>query len=241
MITTYYNSGFTALPDMKRSPRRMGVVRWQECFDDAEAMIERCDPRWVLHKTVKLEALGCLVWDYLDTVCNVAAMQGRQETKAYVRELRVLCRQHNRDTNVTEAMTKTRAAIAEHLHGLCEAELTRLYYGVDFELSRRRLGAEDKELMTPVFQFLALVRAWWEYAKRMSAQMREQGVRIPALVLSSPRLPRAVALVAKMMTFVEVSNAAELTGRALANKLEREDVAEALLETAQDTLEACRR
>lgn len=28
---------------------------------------------------------------------------------------------------------------------------------------------------------------------------------------------------------------------ALANKLEREDVAEALLETAQDTLEACRR
>lgn len=126
----------------------------------------------------KLFALINLAWDYVDTVCNLAAGMKLEPTKPLVRTVRGLKREYDR---FRWGVFGSRDEINETNGGLrfeekFKADFGRLLNGIELEVNKLDLNADHRLLVIAVQQAMTLMDAVKVYARRCDKQMADMGV-----------------------------------------------------------------
>lgn len=115
----------------------------------------------------KLYMLGSLAWDYADTVCNISAQLGIQETKKLCRAVRELKRDYDRCRNsaVRDADLAKETELGLLFEQVCAEHFAKLNYGTASDKAAAGLDEDYKMLLKAVQMAMAVLDTMRLYAE----------------------------------------------------------------------------
>jgi len=127
---------------------------------------------------VKLFMLGALVWDYADTVCDIASNMRLYQTKALCRCVHKLKRDYDsfRSMALSHDYLITEQHIAMQFEDLCRLHFRKLIYSISSDKSTAGLDSEYLMLVKSVYMAMAVLGTMRMYATECDRWMRHNGV-----------------------------------------------------------------
>lgn len=153
--------------------------------DTAPRLTARDIPQKPLARmAVKIYLLGCLAWDYADTVCNVAATLRLKETRALSRSVRELKRDYDRFRNRmmdSESLAKE-SELALMYEDICEEHFQKLNYGIEADKYSAGLKEDYMLLVKAVQMAMTVLDVMKAYARECDEWIRSLGVHVHSIL-----------------------------------------------------------
>lgn len=127
---------------------------------------------------VRLYMFASLVWDYVDTVLETAALMRVSSTKALSRSVRDLRKSYEqmRSSNLDDAHVKCEYQLALYFEEICRNHLAKLTNGIKADKDIGALAKDWKMLVIAVMQAVTLLDALFLYAEDVDAFIQSYGV-----------------------------------------------------------------
>ncbi len=174
----------------------------------------------------KLYMLGSLAWDYADTVCNISAQLGIQETKKLCRAVRELKRDYDRCRNsaVRDADIAKETELGLLFEQVCGEHFAKLNYGTASDKAAAGLGEDSMMLLKAVQMAMAVLDAMALYAGECDRRIREAKPGLHSIMADHFRR-LAILLPHFAGDCAEAGREArKLTARILLNEIKRIDI-----------------
>lgn len=140
----------------------------------------------LLHMSVKMYLIGALVWDYADTVCDIAISMRRHETKRLCRAVRELRLDYDRTRalDLDDDHVEREWRLAELFESINRDNFAKLCAGLRTEIRRdTRLDAENVMLVEAVQMTMTLIDALRLFAAECDGFIRRYYPQSPHSIL----------------------------------------------------------
>lgn len=199
------------LPVMAYAPRQKGI------YDIPQK-------KGLSHRAIKVYLLGALVWDYTETVLDLASQMRINETKKLARAVRTLRDDYDRlqrDSLMTDHLEHIRD-LSILFERICRTHLERMCNGIRTDLGRYPdLSAEYRMLLIAVYSALTVLNALTIYGNECDAWIRKHGIHGNSIL--GTQLPRLAILLKEFAgdKYNPHIEACLITARILCNELKQ--------------------
>lgn len=127
---------------------------------------------------VKLYTLMNLAWNYIDTILDIVCQRRICATKTLVRTIRRLRREYDifRAKSVDSEFIRKEDGNSDRFEELLQGDFSRLFNGLEMEISHLGLSEEDRVLVIAIQQALTIMDAVKMYARWCDARIRDLGI-----------------------------------------------------------------
>lgn len=124
----------------------------------------------------KLYTLHNLAWQYIETILDIACQMRIRETKPLIRKIRELHLEYDRfrARSIDGEHCRHETDMAESFEDWLAKDLRKLFYALDFEVSKMDIVAGQRPLVIAVHQAMAMLEAVKIYARRRDKEIREK-------------------------------------------------------------------
>lgn len=124
----------------------------------------------------KVSVLVNIAWDYIDTICQICAMERIKDTKPLVRTMRELKRDYDifRSRSIRDREHAQETRLGENFAEMFKADFSRLFFNLDTEVKKLGLTDGHRTLLIAVYQALTIIDALKIYARRVDKRLKEE-------------------------------------------------------------------
>lgn len=132
----------------------------------------------LLRSAAKLFMMGALVWDYAETVCDIAAQMRISETKKLSRAVKQLHADYDRfrKRSLGQKYMDKENSLALLFEEYCDRHFTALGYSVDADKTVADIRADYRMLIKAVYFAMAVIETMKLYARETDEWIASFGV-----------------------------------------------------------------
>lgn len=158
-------------------------------------------PDTLVVMAVRLYTLVNLMWQYVDTVCDMSAIRRDEKCKKYVRQVRNLYRDYEsfRKAHITSEGTESESRRAESVEEYTSERLSNHRKELLSRLNKLDMSDEDKLYYIACHQALSLLEASLMLADMFTGDLKEMVGWVPRRSILQDEVQQLVPLLRKLL------------------------------------------
>lgn len=173
----------------------------------------------------KLYTLTNLSWQYIDTILDIVVQMKIRQTRPLVKTVREIRLEYDRfrARSIDGAQVSHETDLAESFEEWLEKDLKKLFYALDFEVSKMDIVKSQRPLVIATYQAVTLMEAVRAYARKRDREISgTYGITVKDCCLIQNEYLRLYPLIPQFAgdCYTKDLPAVRTTANIIANKME---------------------